>query len=155
MTWILSYIGGNFGLILFTVLAVVALCAVAWFAKNWKVVVAAVAILAAGFIYMQIDKSAYQRRVAEEAAAQVKLLNDRIVVMEIVSKNDGARAAINQEYITKLEEEASDTPKNAGVCLDAAGARRVRSIGGTGPRATPLPPRRVPNVLPWRNRRPK
>jgi positive regulator of sigma E activity len=75
--WFLSYWAANFALIIVVTLAVVALGAVAWFAKNWKVAVAAAAVLAAGFAYMQIDKSAYQRRVAEEAAAQVKLLQGR------------------------------------------------------------------------------
>lgn len=128
MLWLLSYVGSNFSLIIVTTLAVVALGAVAWFAKNWKVAVAAVMALGAGFAYMHIDKAAYQRRVAEEAAAQVKVLQGRLDTIAAINQAYTARYSEDQKQISKLEKEASETPPNSGPCLDRDAARRVRSI---------------------------
>jgi apolipoprotein N-acyltransferase len=126
--WILSYIGSNFGLIIVTVLAVVALGAVAWFAKNWKVAVAAAAVLAAGFAYMQIDKSAYQRRVSEEAAAQVRLLQGRLATLEAVNTQYASKVLTDAKAISELKRKASETPPNSAACLPLDATRRVRSI---------------------------
>jgi glucan phosphoethanolaminetransferase (alkaline phosphatase superfamily) len=128
LMWLLSYIGGNFALILVVFLAVVALGAVAWFAKNWKVAVTAVVILGAGFAYMQIDKNAYQRRVAEETAAEVNALKARIALTNAAAEREAKRAIADAEQISELKRKASETPPNAGECFDAAAADRVRSI---------------------------
>lgn len=128
MMWLLSYLGSNWSLVLACTVAVIALSAVAWFARNWKVAVAAAAVLVAGFAYMAIDKSAYQRRVNEEAQAQVKLLNNRISTLEQVKAAYTKRFAEDHAHITELEKLASETPKNDSPCLDADAARRVRAI---------------------------
>lgn len=72
--WALSYLGSTWVLILVIALVIAALGALAWFSHNWKLIAAAVLILAVGFAYMHVDKQAYARRVAEESAAQVTKL---------------------------------------------------------------------------------
>lgn len=128
MPWVLSYIGANFALILVVVLLVVALGAIAWFAKNWKVAIAAILLVCAGLGYQQIDKNAYQRRVSEEAAAQVKVLQGRLDTLTAVSQADAERALAASAVITELERTASLTPPNDGPCLDANAASRVGDI---------------------------
>lgn len=126
--WLLSYVGANWALILVVVLAVVALGAVAWFAKNWKVAVAAIAVLAAGFAYQQIDKNAYQRRVSEEAAARVKTLEARLDAVNKINQADAERAINDAAEIGRLREMAKATPANGGPCLDIDAAGRVSGI---------------------------
>lgn len=126
--WALSYLGANAALIAVVALAIIALGALAWFAKNWKLAVAAVVILAAGFSYMQIDKNAYQRRVAEEKAEQVRTLQNRIDTLNKANQADAERAIENATEIARLDALAHDTPANSGDCLDIDATRRVRSI---------------------------
>lgn len=128
MAWALSYIGSNFALILVVVIAVVALGAVAWFAKNWKVAVAALAVLAAGLAYQHIDKNAYQRRVSEEAAAQVKVLQGRLDTLAKQSAADAARAKADADYIEALEALASETPPNDTPAIDKGTANRIGAV---------------------------
>lgn len=126
--WFLSYLGANFALILVVVLLVLALGAIAWFAKNWKVAVAAILLVCAGLGYQQIDKSAYQRRVSEEAAERVAVLQGRLDTLQAVSQADAERALKASAVITELERTASLTPPNAGPCLDEGAAGRVGGI---------------------------
>jgi apolipoprotein N-acyltransferase len=128
MQWAASYIGSNFALILVVALAVIALGAVAWFAKNWKVAVAAVVVLGLGLAYQQIDKNAYQRAVAEQAAAKVAILQDRLDALTKVSEADAARAAEDALYIAALEAQAGTTPPNGGPCIPADAAKRIGGI---------------------------
>lgn len=126
--WFLSYITSNFALILIVTLAVVALGAVAWFAKNWKVAVAAVVVLAAGLAYQHIDKTAYQRRVAEEAAQQVKVLQGRLDTLQAVNVADVERALAANARIQELEALARQTPANDAECFSEDAAKRVGDI---------------------------
>lgn len=128
MQWTASYIGSNFALILVVALAVIALGAVAWFAKNWKVAVAAAVVLGLGLAYQQIDKNAYQRAVAEQAAAKVAILQGRLDALNKVAEADAARAAEDALYIAALEANAGITPPNNGPCLDADAAKRIGGI---------------------------
>lgn len=126
--WVLSYLGANFALVLVVVLAVVALGAVAWFAKNWRVAVAAVGVLAAGLAYQQIDKTAYQRRVSEEAAAKVAVLQGRLDTLRDVNQADAERALAANARIAELEARAGSTPANDTACLPEDAAKRVGDI---------------------------
>lgn len=126
--WFLSYLGANFALIIVVVLLVIALGAIAWFAKNWKVAVAAILLVCAGLGYQQIDKNAYQRRVSEEAAERVAVLQGRLDTLQAVSQADAERALKASAIITELERTASMTPPNAGPCLDEGAAGRVGDI---------------------------
>lgn len=126
--WLLSYVGSNFALIAVVVLAVVALGAVAWFARNWKVAVAAVAVLAAGLAYQHIDKTAYQRAVDEQKARELKVLQDRINTLSELNLADTARAAANAATIDALRNLASDTPANNAPGLPKDSAERVGNI---------------------------
>lgn len=129
MQWVLSYIGSTGALIVVVVLAVVALGAIAWFAKNWKFAIAAVTVLALGFGYMQIDKNAYQRRVAEEAAAKVAILQGRLDALNKAAEADAIRAQEDALYIAALESQANVTPPNAGASgIDAAAANRIGAV---------------------------
>jgi len=124
----MSYLGANFALVIVVVLAVLALAAIAWFAKNWKVAVVAAAVLAAGLAYQQIDKSAYQRRVSEEAAQQVKVLQGRLNTMQDINAADTARSLADAERIANLELQAMQTPANDAPCLPEDAAKRVGDI---------------------------
>lgn len=128
MMWALSYLWANFALIAVVTLAVVGLAVLAFFLKNWKAALAALVVLGLGFAYMQIDKSAYQRRVSEEAAEKVKALTDQIDNMNKVAEADVQRAIEDATKIAELEGKANETPANNGACLDIDGARRVRDI---------------------------
>lgn len=128
MMWVLSYIGANFALILVVVLLVAALGVVAWVARNWKVAVAAVAVLACGLSYQQIDKTAYQRRVAEEAAQQVAILQGRLDTISEANRANAERALADTARIAELEARADSTPANAAPCLDNEASKRVGDI---------------------------
>jgi hypothetical protein len=77
---------------------------------------------------MHIDKAAYQRRVAEEAAAQVKVLQGRLDTVNAINSAYNARYSTDQKAIAQLKKAASETPKNDAACLPLDAARRVRSI---------------------------
>lgn len=150
---IISYILAHLGLILSCVLGVVALSAVAVFAKNWKAAVAAVVLTIAGLAYQEADLGGYKRRLNEEAQAQVAILNGRIATLAAITKAYNERSIADAAKITELETQASETPKNDGSCFDAPTAHRVRSIGSAAPVAAPVPTRRPTNLLPRSLRR--
>ena len=126
--WLLSYLGANFALVLVVVLAVVALGAVAWFAKNWKVAVAAVVVAMAGLYAQQFDKNGYDRRVAEEVAEQTKVLQSRLNTLQAVNAADVERALAANARIAEQEALAAQTPANANQCLPEDAAKRVGDI---------------------------
>jgi len=126
--WLWSYVTANFALILVVVLAVVALGALAWFAKNWKLALAALVVLALAFAYQQIDRNAYQRRVSEEAATKVAIIQKRLEALNSLAEAYTARYEADQAELTKLKRIASETPINRSPCLDLNAARRVRDI---------------------------
>jgi apolipoprotein N-acyltransferase len=126
--WALSYLGSTWVLILVIALVVMALGALAWFSRNWKLIAAAVFILAAGFAYMHVDKQAYARRLAEESAAQVRTLQGHIKTLNDAADADAKLARADADRISKLESQVNETPPNAQRCLDRAGAGRVRNI---------------------------
>lgn len=128
MTWLLSYIGSNFALIVIVTLLVVAFGTIAWFTKNWKVAVTAVAILAIGLAYQQVDKNAYQRRIAEEAAARVRLLQAHLDTLNKVNQADAEQAAKDAAEIEQLRTVAGDTPDNASPGLPLDAAKRVGAV---------------------------
>lgn len=128
MGWASSYVGSNFALILVVGLAVVALGAVAWFAKNWKVAVAAVVVLGLGLAYQHIDKTAYQRAVAEQAAVKIAILQGRLDAITKVAEADAARAQEDALYIAALEASAGITPPNDGPCLPKEAAERIGAV---------------------------
>lgn len=126
--WLLSYVGANFALILVVVLAVVALGAVAWFARNWKVAVAAVVVLAAGLAYQQIDKSAYQRAVNEQKAREIAIIQGRLDTLSKVAAAYAERAASDEATIEALRVQASATPANDAACLPDDAAKRIGDV---------------------------
>jgi apolipoprotein N-acyltransferase len=128
MMWALSYLGANFALVIVVVLAVLALGAVAWFAKNWKVAVVAVIIAAAGFGAQQFDKNGYDRRVAEDVAQQTKVLQGRLDALAKVAAAYAERAANDADAIAALREQASHTPANNSLALPEDSAKRVGDV---------------------------
>lgn len=126
--WLMSYLGANFALVVVVVLAVLACGVVYWLTKNLWAIVTALAILAAGFAYQQVDRSAYQRRVSEEAAQQVKVLQGRLNTMQDISAADAARSLADAERIANLELQAMQTPANDAPCLPEDAAKRVGDI---------------------------
>ncbi|WP_407122727.1 hypothetical protein [Bradyrhizobium sp. STM 3561] len=128
MIWALSYIASNFALIIAVVMAVLALGAIAWFAKNWKVAVAAGAVLIAGLAYQQIDHNAYSRAQAEQNAREVGLLKGRIEALTKANDADAARATADAATIDRLRALAAQTPANDAACLPEDAAKRVGDI---------------------------
>lgn len=132
MTWLGSYLGSTWALVLVVALVVAALGAIAFFARNWKAAVASVLVLGCGFAYLQVDKNAYARRVAEEAAEKVAALEARINVLNAANESDAMQAIADQARISQLEDQARakapDTPQSRLVCLDRSAARRVSAI---------------------------
>lgn len=128
MWWIFSFLGANWAMAIAVVLAVVVLGAIAFFLKNWKAALAAICLIGASFVFQQIDRNAYQRRVNEEARERVKLLAARAKLAEEIADLNMARAERDAKTIEDLERKASETPADDGVCLDAAAAGRVRDI---------------------------
>jgi signal transduction histidine kinase len=151
----LSYIGAHWFLILSCIMLTIGLGAFAWFTKNWKAAVAAVVVVMAGLFYQSADLGGYKRALDEAKSAQIETLTNRVAVLSLLNAQDTYRAVADAKLNTQLETLASDTPPNAGPCLDAAAAHRVWAITGSGPGATPIPSRRVSNVLPWSLRRPR
>jgi hypothetical protein len=92
------------------------------------VAIAAVAVLACGLAYQQIDKSAYQRRVSEEAAQQVKVLQTRLETLQTINAADAARSLADAERIANLELQAMQTPANDAPCLPEDAAKRVGDV---------------------------
>ncbi len=135
-------------------LTTVALGAFAWFAKNWKAAVAAVVLVAAGFAYQQADLGGYKRRLDEEKAAQIELLQTRLLTLAIVSEKDHQQVISDNFLNSKMKQLASETPKNDGPCLDADAARRVWAIRGTVSGPAPVPARRHSILFPRGDKRP-
>lgn len=128
MIWALSYLASNFALILAVTLCVIALAVIAWFAKNWKVAVAAGAVLIAGLAYQQIDHNAYNRAQAEQKARELSTLWARIDVLEKANDADAKRAADDAATLDALRFKASQTPANDAACLPEDAAKRVGDI---------------------------
>jgi energy-coupling factor transporter transmembrane protein EcfT len=125
---VLSFLSNNWLAVGAIVLVVVALVAVAWFLKNWKVAAAAVAVLAIYFGGQALWTVGYNAKVAEVVAAQTKQLQDQLDRMNRASEADAKRAQEDADKIAQLESKANETPANTGACLDIDGARRVRDI---------------------------
>jgi len=126
--WALSYLGANFALIIVVVLAVAGCALVWWLTKNLWAAVAALTILAVGFAVQQVDKAAYQRRVSEEAAAKVQVLQGRLDTISKVTAAYAKRAATDADAIATLRDQASNTPANNSPGLPEDSAKRVGDV---------------------------
>lgn len=122
--------------------------------KHWRIGLAVLALLGAGIALERANMHGYQRRLNEEKAQEIRLLQDRIATMSLVSSLDNMRALSDAKLNNQLENLASDTPKNDGPCLNASATHRVWSITDAKPGSAPIPSRRISNVLPWRHKRP-
>jgi ABC-type bacteriocin/lantibiotic exporter with double-glycine peptidase domain len=124
----LSFLLTNWQAILALGLLVVILGALAWFLKNWKLAVAAVAIAALYFAGQALWTNGYKTHVAEEVEKQTKALREQINQMNVAAEMDAQRAIDDANKISELETKSNETPANSGACLDIDGARRVRDI---------------------------
>ena len=124
----LSYLGAHWALIIAVALVVIVLGALAWFLKNWKLAIAAFTVLAVGFAYQAVDMQGYKRRVTEDAARQVKVLQERLDTLNAINRAYSSRYADDQKKLSELEKQASETPPNSSPGLPADAARRVRNI---------------------------
>lgn len=104
------------------------LTAIAWLLNNWKLALAGVAVVAALLFVWHVDRAGYQRRVAEEAAVQVKVLQGRLDTVNAINTAYGQRYSADQKALSELKKAASETPKNDAACLPRAATGRVRSI---------------------------
>jgi hypothetical protein len=125
---LLTYLAANWLLVLVVVLAVIVLGAAAFFLKNWKLALATIALIATGFAYQNAVTNGIKIEMANEAAAQVKILNERIEALNKVSAADAQRAKDDSQRISELEDKARATPANNSACFDVDTTRRVRGI---------------------------
>jgi|APCry1669192522_1035417.scaffolds.fasta_scaffold00945_7 uncharacterized protein HemX len=128
MSWFVSYVGANWSLAVVVTLSVGGMALIAFLTRNLWAVVIALGLMAAGFAYVQVDKAAYQRRVSEEAAQQVKALQGRLDTLQAVNAADVARSLADAERIANLELQAMQTPANDAPCLPEDAAKRVGDI---------------------------
>jgi hypothetical protein len=146
----LSYLGSHWTLFVIVVLLTAGLLAMAWFTKNLKWVLGAVVLVAAGLAYQSSNIDGYKRKASEDAMAQVQLLKTRLLTLSMINAADAQRATADAYFKTKLETLASDTPPNAGACLDAAAAHRVWAVRSAVSDTAPVPSLRHSKLLPWR-----
>lgn len=128
MMWASSYLGAHWALILAVVAAVIALGFAAFFLKNWKLVVAIAAVLGVAFAFQEIDKNAYQRRVAEENAKRIADLEANVKLSNDIADDHMKRAEADAIEIEHLKELAAQTPPNPSACFDVDTARRLRDF---------------------------
>lgn len=125
-----SYVMAHWELIVVCVLAVAALGYAAFVLKNWKVALAAIIIACCGLAYQGADMAGYNRKVAEDVAAQTQIYKQRVDALNTLALKDAARAKSDAEKIEALQKVADATPKNDNTCFDVGTTRRVRAIGG-------------------------
>jgi hypothetical protein len=150
----LTYFASHWVLVIATILTVAGLGAAAYVFKNLKYAVAAIAVAIAGFVYQGAVMHGIQVQLTKDLAEQVEISNGRLSTLNTITLKDAFQAKQDADANAALESTASDTPKNDGPCLDAASAHRVWAIRQAIPGATPVPARRIPNLLPWRQRNP-
>lgn len=128
MPWTLSYIAGNSSLIIGFVALIAALGAFAFFARDWRALVAALVVLAVGMGVQQIDKSAYERALSEQKARELAVLQKRIDQLAKINQADTERALADAAEIARLEALAGDTPPNDHPCLPMDASKRIDAI---------------------------
>lgn len=124
----LLYIMAHWVLVLIVTLSVIGLGAGAWFLKNWKLALAAIALAVAGFMYQGAVMHGINLQIANEAAGKIEILEDHIATLNKANALHNARALEDAKQIEELESSANETPANSSACLDADAARRVRNI---------------------------
>lgn len=150
----LSYLGAHWTLFLIVVLSAVGLGALAWFTKNLKYVIAAVALTVVGLAYQSSNIDGYKRKAAEDAMEQVHTLQSRLGALQLIAAHDAQQATADAFLNSKLDALSRETPINTGHCLDLSAARRVWAIGSGQALPAPLPARRSPSLLQRRSGRP-
>lgn len=127
-SWFPSYIAGNSSLIIGFVALIAALGAFAFFARDWRALVAALVVLAVGMGVQQIDKSAYERALSEQKARELAVLQKRIDQLAKINQADTERALADAAEIARLEALAGATPPNDRPCLPADASKRIDAI---------------------------
>lgn len=145
------YFASHWMLVIIAVLVVAALGALGFFLKNWKMIVAAIVVAIFGFMYQGAVTSGIKLQMEKDAAAQVELLQGRIDTLNTIAASHALRLKADDEYTDGLEDQASETPKNDTLCLDAAAASRVRAIGGK-PKPVAASPGRPASLFSKRSR---
>lgn len=154
MIALLSYLGAHWTLFIIVVLGTIGLGALAWFTKNLKYILAAAALVIAGLAYQSSNMDGYKRKVSEDAQAQVRVLQQRLLALSMITQADSQRATADAYLNSQLDTLSRETPHNDGPCLAVSAARRVWAVGqGAKPHTAPIPARRHPIVLPWRHGR--
>jgi cell division protein FtsB len=142
-------------LFIIVVLAVVGFGLLAWFTKNLKWVLGAVVLVIAGLAYQSANIDGYKRKAAEDAQAQVSLLQKRIGTLLLAQALDAKRASLDSYFNTKLDALSRETPYNPSPCLDLSAARRVRAISSAKPLSgSRVPSSRLTSVLQRRSEAP-
>jgi hypothetical protein len=148
MTALGLYLATHWVLVIVVVLAVVGLGAGAWFLKNWKLALAAIALAVVGFMYQGAVMHGINVQLEKDMAEQLDISNGRLATINTLTLKDAFQAKKDSDANEALERLASETPKNDGPCLDAASSHRVwsgRNAAITG--ETPVPASRIPNLL--------
>lgn len=122
------FLASNWALVTAVVLVVVVLGFAAFVLKNWKIAAAAILIVAGIYGGQWLFTAGVNAEVAREKARIVATLQNRIDIANSIADAAAERALKDATKIEELEKAASETPKNDGICLDAAAADRVRNI---------------------------
>lgn len=123
-----SYAASHWELIIVCLIGIAALSYLAFILKNWKVALAAAVIACCALAYQHADIAGYNRRVAEDVAAQTQIYKDRIEALNSIALKHAMETKHDDETIAKLREQSEQTPANDRACLDRDAASRVRSI---------------------------
>jgi hypothetical protein len=147
MTALGLYLATHWVLVIVVVLAVVGFGIAAWVFRNWKLALAAIVLAVAGFMYQGAVMHGINVQLEKDMAEQLEISNGRQATINTLTLKDAFQAKKDSDANEALERTASETPKNDGPCLAADAAHRVWSIRQAVTGATPVPARRIPNVL--------
>lgn len=122
------FLGTNWGMIIVAVLAIVVCGLIAWFTRNWKAVVVAVAILAVIYGAQHMFVSGVNAEVARQVARKYKDLQDKLKLANEIADDHLARSERDAAEIEALKALAGTTPPNSDIGLTKEAADRVRAI---------------------------
>jgi hypothetical protein len=123
-----SYLLSHWELVVLCVLVVAALGYAAFALRSWKVAACAVVVICVGLFYQRAQIDGYNRRVAEDVAAQTQIYKDRIDALNTLALRNAMQAQKDSDSLNALRKKSEDTPKNDSACLDRAAVGRVRDI---------------------------
>lgn len=128
MSWLFSFLGGNWLLTGGAFLIVAGLGVFAYFFRDWRAIIAAACIVGVVITIGVIDRRGYQRRTNEVIAEMQRIANARTMIITDIQATDAAQQQADTAEIARLRELIDASPANDAPCGDEGFAERV---GGT------------------------